>query len=1726
MARIVKPVVAELSPNIYTAAKSANLSPEEQTIVEQFSFTVKNAKRLRAMDGKAAKQEFQNLTEDAQASIRAMYPNAEFAKDDPSVAQRLLGLGVSAVKLAGSPIIATFKTAIEYGKTINTGYSAVREIQQGASPTEGIEPLNALKLKNPFANTVWSQSYNGRELYDKGAVNRLETKHGKEKVFVAKGLLAGKTPGEIVEEYGKPDKNIADAIMTAFDEPDEFNIILGDVRYAQTSPGRDITRYALEARPTSAGGIITRILLNVGEKPENKKKIAEWEKKIKKRSGFIDAFYQIIVDPLTYITGGTTKIATKGGRLAENVMNQAKNGNYSGSIKQVFAEPDVRNLWNGDLGKLIKDYADAPNTAVKQNAYRTIAQNFPGFSDFKTVDTLAKNLETFDADGAEKFFGEINNVTLLLNGRVDGVTFMRNGIATARNQRHISGGMATAADAIFNPSATNAAVGSKLDKLQSKGMDTISILKTVGEDIDFGVNKAGVLTFSDIDKDIKTARRISEAIGRIAARNPAGSQIILGEDAIKTAENFRLVARQVFNRDLADFVTFEFINSNMDEQVVILRNLYASVMYRYGLHGTAEGTQLIEEVLKRTFNNRSGMTTTSRTEIPEDFASEVSTHALKIENDSRLLAARGIVQPSQIADAIGNLPYEQIIQVAAQTRRKNSIPALFDGATRNRYVSEFVNFWTILTLFPRLGIRSAIDETFMYALSAPARDLLNFARPSVKKEGAVLTALTGSKAAVGPIKRGINKAFRKGGAEEKLSIEERIRIPQDLAERLGVPVEEITHMQIREETVNRVFRMFGVDETSSNFSYIKEAFVYHPDVLNSMASSVAARTSLGGRFDKEIIDAVFTPSTLSQALNDASLKTGRKFRAISTEKLRSTNDKWLTLAHFDTWYRQFVPNTKSLGDNITVDPINAFFRNNGLRTTKDFATARTEMLEVIGVSYDYTTRQFSIKRPDTIKKFLNLFGDSLYFSQRGVQPAEIARIHIETMLLDMRNTFHGGPKSFNEELWTLLTAKHNNLVAYEMESGKKILGKWSKVSNSVTFDEFEKATVGKQPVGEINTSIEFPALVPKAELESAWAKAGNGIMEQMDRQVTGLFRQPAVLSTYTRLREGYSGLQDEYTALVYKQLKAERPNMPDDVLMERAENMARKRYTEIAMSEATDSVLKYVDNPNVRSNLALSTRTVARFYRATEDFWRRYYRLMREKPLQVIYRMRLAHQGLSARGEIHYDENNEPYVVLPTDAIINAAVEPTMRKLTGSSFKVPQFNDITLKLRLINPSFSPDAGQPSLSGPVAALSFIGFKSILGYAPGPLKAPAEEFANEIDTFALGNLGDNMTVQRAIVPLFLQNLRDIMPRMELSRQETTAAFQAISYIQAFGDESTRLPDNPTDKQKNEYIKSIKLASHNIVAARALLGMISPISPTLRESKGVPDYIKNTGITSMRAEFYDILAGISKTESDDVFDAYELAVAMFVGKNPRKIIYTVARNERNTKVLIQKTDQMKRWSIYNKSFIDTYGEAAFVFAPQVGDYTADAYSWMESQDFIKSPKLEDYLTNVQTAQSKQAYFDIARQEEEALANQGSIPARKAIIADATNRRNALKIANPMLNTALSTGGFEVGTEEAILSSIEQALDDKSTPMSTQLRKNMAISTKLIRDFISFSKDPEMKLIWNFTDAKREKRNEIEMLLSDLIKADPSIREANRAVFAPILGFYSRDTYSVGGK
>jgi len=283
-------------------------------------------------------------------------------------------------------------------------------------------------------------------------------------------------------------------------------------------------------------------------------------------TGTIDTIYQIAIDPLTWVTGGTSKIATRGGRVAELIMQEASKGNFQGAIRATFSDPKVKDLWDNGVGPAIRKFAEAKKgTMARSNAYRELVQNYPGFSNFE-VTKLLSDKKVFDSEIAESFFGEIQNINILLNGRVDGITFMRNGIPTAQSERHISMGLAKIVDSIMNPTAANGKTATDLANAQNKGLDAVSILRTAGEDIDKGVNVAGIGRFADIDKDIKRARRIGEIVGKSASRNPAGTQILLGDDAVKTAENFRLVARQVFTRDVADFVTFHFLDSQADEQ--------------------------------------------------------------------------------------------------------------------------------------------------------------------------------------------------------------------------------------------------------------------------------------------------------------------------------------------------------------------------------------------------------------------------------------------------------------------------------------------------------------------------------------------------------------------------------------------------------------------------------------------------------------------------------------------------------------------------------------------------------------------------------------------------------------------------------------------------------------------------------------------------------------------------------------------------------------------------------------------------------------------------------------------------------------------------------------------------------------------------------------------------------------------------------------------------------
>lgn len=1686
------------------------------------SWAVKKNRELTQMSSNDARREFEALDPNAKEGLKSFFGEAEYMQQPPDFGDRALGALKFTGKLLASPLIGLFKVAGAYNRVINEPYKVARQVVQGESI---------------FDYRVWRDAWDGKDLYDNKAIAEAENVFGKAKVYVAKGLLEGKKPGEILESYGDLTPEITAAVEEAFNNPDAFKQVMDAAKYAQFSPGRDIARI-FDTKPPKNGGLAGDYI----------------DGTTKNVSGVIDFIYQLAIDPLTWITGGTSKAATRGTQLAELVTKAGDD--VAAGVAQVFKDKGVIKLWDEQFGPEIERLASAKNEAEKAIIRRDIGRRFPGYNNDEALDFFAKK-KMFNAEKAEDIFSQAENVHLLLSGRLDGMTYRRNGVVTARADRRLTRGLESFLEATFDKAFVKADnffnVKRGAEELQAKGSDAWDILATAGRKSDEAVNPQ-IVEFTKQEKDIKGFRNKVDAFGKwagkMAARNPAGQAVLTGDDAIKTIDTVRNYARLVLDRDMADFVAQKFLASTEDEQIVVMRNLYAAIMQRAGITDEA----IMKEYLKKTHNGRAGFTTTVRTEVDDQFAGLLSRDTVKYENDTALLEGSGAIQPSQIARGVGPLPLEEIALKANELKSKQSLIKAAQGATKSKFAKDFVDFWSVFTLFPRLGIRSAIDEGFMYAFTAPRKDLLNFAKGQGRKTGRASAAYTGSSAAEGPVGSVLRKLFGKGPSSEYLGIDERNKIIEELAEKAGVSPAEVQHLVINQAIADRVKIFLPEKLGDEAMQHWNEAMIYNPDILNTMASSVAARSSLGSSFDEVIRNNQINLSELSNALNavgrkmarkkyegknlsekeidelvkNEGLTSGTKYEEYSVEKLRDANPEYVTLAHYDNWYIRFATPRQhgrglKIADDYRVAPAIAFFNHGALKTPENFAKAMDDMYTYLGMKKVDDVWQVTEQNIDAVKKFNSFFADSVFMRQEGKTDFDIARVHLERMLMDMRDNFHGGPKSYNQGLYDAIKSNYNALVAKEKAQKAegmrkwKIGSKWQKAAQMIDFKQFDELTKGYQPSGLIQTRIEFPDLTT---FESAFKRLGNTMMESMDKQVNGLLRQPAVMTTYLRLRKEYSGIQAAYARELKAKMIAENPTRwKGDKAQARLNNLVEeqsaKHFTEIALNDAADTVLKFADNPSIRSNFAVEVRTVGRFYRATEDFWRRLYRLKDVSPT-VLYRMRLAHLGLSSSGMFHEDQNGEPYIMMPMDNIIFKATDTSIKALTGESqYKQPMFNDFTFKLANVNPSFSPDSGLPLLSGPIAALGVIGMKNLVSKVPIP---GAEKAAQDFDNYALGNLGDNVDVVRALVPGSLLKLWNILPVNEKTRQEVTAAQQAVAYNAAHG---LSLQPTATDQEKYEYLNAIRTSAHNVVALRSILGLISPVTASLQESKDVPDYLLDVGITGLRNEFWDIYEAVNKKYGSDVQDPYELSLSIFTGQYPGKIVYTVARDEKQTKVLISKTTQMRNWAIENKKLIGAYGEAAYIFGPHTGDFNAGIYNWLQAADLLKDKDLETYFRDVQVAEDKQAYYDIASWEKDSLASQTYISERKKIIETATQARKGLLASNPLLLGAITGGGNEIATEESMLSSLKQMVSDPTTNIEDGVRLKMKTAVQAMEDFMSFAKSDQVRSLYNASSLKRDYRARVENIINQLASEDPAVKEAARAIFNSILKYYSRDTY-----
>jgi len=1714
MALELNPIVARTSPNLYAAAKSANLPMDQATQLEQFSWTVQKNKKLNQMSIDTARKEFNELDPDAQEKLKFLFPKADYQLAAPDTSDYLTGTLKFGLKVVASPLIGLFKAAGAFNRAINTPYLMARQASQG----EGL-----------FTKETFTDAWDGRRVYDQGALNEAIGYFGNEKVEIAKGLLAGKKPGEIIASAGgEVNQKLLDALEEAYNNPDSFKQVMDGVKYAQVSPGRDIVRMFDVKPPKGSSASVDYI-----------------DGKTKNISGAIDFIYQIAVDPLTWVTGGATAAARASvfGLKNQTGTQMRKTIEQFGvaGVRDIFRDnKDVVKLWDEQLGPKIKELVDAPNPIAKNNIRNEIKERFPGYNNDEAIDFLERN-RIVDARTALVKFTDAENLNMFMAGKVNGAQYFRNGVATARNQRKMTAGATRLLDRMLNPK-----YGTE-DEILKAGEDITDSLIKAGAAREGEIIGPEVL---DLQKYVRKTKR--EWLSRALTRTPQGREIKLGRDAIKSADAFRDTARQVLPKDLSDALTYKFINSDTNDQVAILRSLDVAIMQRMGIDGTELGKKFMSDRITEKYGSMAGVAVTEKLPVPIALEGVVSKSAVKLDNNIPMFDSAGIIHPFQERGAVASLDYIELAQYAYETKsRKNLISAMFSGATSSKLSSEIVNAWSLFTLFPRLGIRSAIDEGFIYYLTAPARDLFSYINRKGHRMSRIANAYSGSK--TGEQLR--VKVARKLGFTtdaDRFDTPERLKMIQEYADKQGVPVESLTALEKRVAQASAItLAMRGKGKfklTDTEVQHLIQGLSLNSQYLTAGTRSVVASASLMGRQATEVAEEMVNLSELDKAIElFPNLLQGRKGRLVDTaelDRIGVLGGRTTALVHFENFTKRFSGNTrtnKGVGENYKFNPVGAFFYNNGLRTDLDFVNARNFLLERTGlVRNDDLLKTFdkdviptlspkithSIKDQEALNDFLSMTSHTSDLRLKGLDDVEIAQILIDRILLDMRHTFHGSADAFNDKLFDKLKAIHSEIELEEVATGVRTFNKAQEAAKRLTFEDFEDLTKGFSPKGKMFTTLEGEELT---DMEKVYTKYGNKAMELMDSQVTAILRQPVVMIKYLDLRKGYAKTEEQ---LVRKLYLNELNRYADEgkvlgesakaAVLEDVTQLAQKRITEIAIKEAADSVLKFVDNPSVRTNFAIAVRNTGRYYRATEDFWRRTYRLKDVAP-RALYRMRLAHLGLDASGDIYEDANGDPYVMMPMDDVIFKFVDSTVRAITPGeqSFKQPMFNDFTLKLTLANPSFSPDAGLPTLSGPIGALSVLSMKAILGQTG----TVGKQVGEELDNYALGSVGDGMTVMRAIVPSSIQKLYALVPQGEKSRQEATAAMQAIAYNQAFNTDEQMakyLDPNASAEDKYNYLKNIRVSAHNIVVMRSLLGLFSPVAPSTQESVNMPEYLREVGITGLRPEFYDLVNAVTQKYKGDIQDPYELAVATFVGKNPGKLIYTVSRDEKQTNVVIEKTKAVKTWAIANQGNIEKYGEAAWIVAPHTGEFDITAYTYLEASDLLKNKSLEKYYLDLLVAKDKQAYYDIAKDEKAFLKSTPSYTARKAVIANATRSRALLKASNPLLEQALVAGGNEVATELNMLSNLEEMINDSSINIPVGTRQRLAMVSSRVREFVSLANDATVREANNFSDIKRNFKMEIEKLIESLAAGDAVLTEANRAIFRAVLSYYSRDTYT----
>jgi hypothetical protein len=598
-------------------------------------------------------------------------------------------------------------------------------------------------------------------------------------------------------------------------------------------------------------------------------------------------------------------------------------------------------------------------------------------------------------------------------------------------------------------------------------------------------------------------------------------------------------------------------------------------------------------------------------------------------------------------------------------------------------------------------------------------------------------------------------------------------------------------------------------------------------------------------------------------------------------------------------------------------------------------------------------------------------------------------------------------------------------------------------------------------------------------------------------------REPMVLSAAVDMRKRWKagGLEERYVKMMTDGIR-NNPKLSvaeKDILIKDAERKAKVKIIEMTQDLAKERVLAYVDNPEVRTQLAFTMRNFARYYRATEDFYRRVLRGVRYNP-ESIARLSLTYEGVSHSGFVQQDDQGEAYFIYPGLQPVYAAMSKVATAFgIKGAFVAPMPVEFGAKLNMISPSMNPDSLFPTFSGPLAAL--------------PVKVMYELIPSlkESEKYLFGEYGEDQPIINAILPAHINRAMAALNKDERDSQYASAFRKAVTYLEATGHglkitkdaQGNDVPPSPGDLE--EYQDRLKATTQTVLGMRFFSALILPASPSVQLKSEMAGWVRDNERTSFKQVFSNL---VTEYNGD-----YTRATEEWIKLFPKQMPYTVSESKKNTVAVIKYGEVAGNWVDNNIELLKKYPEAAAFLIPNIGKFSYDAYKTMMNEGFLDKKQVGDFLRETQIATDKQYYFQQRKDYMETLASTTSVDQKRMVNEKWDNWSRQFMSVRPQLQTEFASGGAsDVRREIAITDLRDMLTNEKNLPKT----KTVSVLRQMLQVYDSFS--AQFSSITDRTDAAQDRKNALQegakAQLQELANSNPNTKSAYDVLFASLIG------------